>query len=312
MTVVAVPALGLLIGAVLGALGGGGAILAVPVLVYLLGQSPQDATTSSLVIVGLTAVFGAVGHSRNGQVRWLTGGAFGVVGVAAAFAGTAVNRLIDPHLLLLGFAALTTVAAAGMLLRARGGGRGDGANGAGHGADGNGTGGVGAGGDGVAEAGYGTAPPPTAAVGGGQLTLTRTGGLRGSPWGARGRTVTMVVKVVLAGLAVGFLTGLFGVGGGFVIVPALVLALGLPMPAAVGTSLFVIAINSGASLAARAGQAHFDWGVIVPFTLAAVAGTVAGRRIADRLPAAILTRSFSILLLGVAVYVAAGSVLALT
>ncbi|MGW4424315.1 sulfite exporter TauE/SafE family protein [Streptosporangium sp. NPDC004631] len=301
MTVVAVPALGLLIGAVLGALGGGGAILAVPVLVYLLGQSPQDATTSSLVIVGLTAVFGAVGHSRNGQVRWLTGGAFGVVGVAAAFAGTAVNRLIDPHLLLLGFAALTTVAAAGMLLRARGAGRGDGADGNGDGADGNG----------VAEAGYGTAPPP-AAVGGGQLTLTRTGGLRGSPRGARGRTVTMVVKVVLAGLAVGFLTGLFGVGGGFVIVPALVLVLGLPMSAAVGTSLFVIAINSAASLAARAGQAHFDWGVIVPFTLAAVAGTVAGRRIADRLPAAILTRSFSILLLGVAVYVAAGSVLALT
>lgn len=310
MTVVAVPALGLLIGAVLGALGGGGAILAVPVLVYLLGQSPQDATTSSLVIVGLTAVFGAVGHSRSGQVRWLTGGAFGVVGVAAAFAGTAVNRLIDPHLLLLGFAALTTVAAAGMLLRARGPGRGAGADGAG--ASGAGVGG--AGGDGVAETGYGTAPPPPGGSPletGGQLTLTRTDGLSGSPRGARGRTVTMVVKVVLAGLAVGFLTGLFGVGGGFVIVPALVLALGLPMPAAVGTSLFVIAINSAASLAARAGQAHFDWVVIVPFTLAAVVGTVAGRRIADRLPSAILTRSFSILLLGVAVYVAAGSVLAL-
>lgn len=308
MTVVAVPALGLLIGAVLGALGGGGAILAVPVLVYLLGQSPQDATTSSLVIVGLTAVFGAVGHSRSGQVRWLTGGAFGVVGVAAAFAGTAVNRLIDPHLLLLGFAALTTVAAAGMLLRARGPGRGAGASGAGVGGD------SGDGGDGVAETGYGTAPPPPGGSPletGGQLTLTRTGGLSGSPRGARGRTVTMVVKVVLAGLAVGFLTGLFGVGGGFVIVPALVLALGLPMPAAVGTSLFVIAINSAASLAARAGQAHFDWVVIVPFTLAAVVGTVAGRRIADRLPSAILTRSFSILLLGVAVYVAAGSVLAL-
>ncbi|MGH8967896.1 MAG: TSUP family transporter, partial [Actinomycetes bacterium] len=116
------------------------------------------------------------------------------------------------------------------------------------------------------------------------------------------------VKVVLAGLAVGFLTGFFGVGGGFVIVPVLVLALGLPMPAAVGTSLAIMAINSAASLAARAGQAHFDWALIVPFTIAAMAGSLAGKAIADRLPNTTLNRAFALLLFAVAAYIAINSV----
>ncbi|MGH4002437.1 MAG: sulfite exporter TauE/SafE family protein, partial [Pseudonocardiaceae bacterium] len=126
-----------------------------------------------------------------------------------------------------------------------------------------------------------------------------------------GRTV-LVVKVVLAGLTVGFLTGFLGVGGGFVIVPALVLAFSLPMPTAVGTSLVIIAINSAASLAARAGQAHFDWDLIVPFTIAAMAGSLAGKAIADRLPNAALHRAFTTLLFAVATYIAINSALSLS
>lgn len=125
----------------------------------------------------------------------------------------------------------------------------------------------------------------------------------------RRRKVITMTKVVLAALGVGFLTGLFGVGGGFVIVPALVLVLGLTMPAAAGTSLLVIAINSAASLAARSGQAHLDWALIIPLTATAMLGAIAGKSIADRLPAAILNRSFAILLLAVAAYVAVGSAL---
>ncbi|MGH3989866.1 MAG: TSUP family transporter, partial [Pseudonocardiaceae bacterium] len=75
--------LGLLIGAILGALGGAGSILAVPALVYLLGQSAQDATTSSLVIVGLTALVGVASHARSGNVHWRTGIALGVIGIIA-------------------------------------------------------------------------------------------------------------------------------------------------------------------------------------------------------------------------------------
>lgn len=107
------------------------------------------------------------------------------------------------------------------------------------------------------------------------------------------------------------MTGFFGVGGGFVIVPALTLALGLAMPEAVATSLVVIAINSGAALLARAGTAHLDWAVIVPFTIAAVAGSLAGKTVTDRLSARSLTRAFAVLLVAVAIYTATSSLVGL-
>jgi uncharacterized membrane protein YfcA len=290
--IIAVPALGLLIGAILGALGGGGAILTVPALVYVLGQSPQDATSSSLLIVGLTAVVGTVGHARAGQVRGVTGITFGLLGAVAAFAGTAVNRHIDPHLLLIGFALLMGIAATGMLLRART--------------------------DRDHHAGHGTGDAPESPVQGAVALvaeppsdITRIADLPPDRRRARRRRIITMTKVVLAALGVGFLTGLFGVGGGFVIVPALVLVLGLTMPVAAGTSLLVIAINSAASLAARTGQAHFDWALIIPLTVTAMVGAVAGKSIAERLPTTMLNRAFAILLLAVAAYVAAGSALAL-
>ncbi|MST33838.1 TSUP family transporter, partial [Acidimicrobiaceae bacterium USS-CC1] len=108
---------------------------------------------------------------------------------------------------------------------------------------------------------------------------------------------------------VGLLTGFFGVGGGFVIVPALVLALGFSMPEAVGTSLLVIGINSAASLGARlGGHVHLDWTLLAVFTLAAVAGSVAGNRVASKVNSAVLTRAFTVLLVVVAVYTAARSI----
>jgi uncharacterized membrane protein YfcA len=108
---------------------------------------------------------------------------------------------------------------------------------------------------------------------------------------------------------VGFLTGFLGVGGGFIIVPALVLAIDMPMPIAVGTSLLIIAINSGASLAARTGHAHFDWPIIVPFTIAAMAASLAGKKIADQLPQTVTTRAFAVLILAVAAYTAGQALL---
>lgn len=107
-------------------------------------------------------------------------------------------------------------------------------------------------------------------------------------------------RIVAAATAVGLLTGFFGVGGGFVIVPALVLALGFDMPAAVGTSLLVITINSAASLAARfGGHMHLDWPLLAVFTAAALAGTVAGNLVASRVDASRLT---AVLLAAVALY----------
>ncbi len=102
---------------------------------------------------------------------------------------------------------------------------------------------------------------------------------------------------------VGFLTGFLGVGGGFIVVPALVLSLRYDMPTAVGTSLLVISLNSGVALLARGGHATFHWSVIIPFTVAAVVGSMGGKRVSDRVSGASLTRAFAVLLLLVAVYV---------
>ncbi|MDM4779769.1 sulfite exporter TauE/SafE family protein [Micromonospora sp. b486] len=85
--------------------------------------------------------------------------------------------------------------------------------------------------------------------------------------------------------------------------PALVLAVGMPMPAAVGTSLLVIAVNSAASLVARTGSSHYDWAVITPFTLAAIVASLAGKRAADRLPPTATTRGFAALILVVAAFI---------
>jgi uncharacterized membrane protein YfcA len=266
MMLLAAAGLGLVIGLILGGLGGGGAILTVPALVYLLGQSPQNATTSSLIIVGATAVVGAAGHARAGNVRWRTGLIFGVTGIVTAVAGSVANRHVPPHVLLLGFAGLMVVTALGMLIQPRRGTR---------------------------------AHLPGAAgrpIGDGSVsTLDR-------PRSAEATRNQTMVKIVTAGLAVGFLTGFLGVGGGFVIVPALVLALDLPMSAAVGTSLVIIAINSLASLVARTGYDHVDWTTTVPFALAAMAASLAGKKAADHVPEKITTRAFAALILLVAAY----------
>lgn len=123
--------------------------------------------------------------------------------------------------------------------------------------------------------------------------------------------VAAVAKVVSAGTAVGFLTGLFGVGGGFVIVPALTLVLGFAMPEAIGTSLVVISINAAAALVARIGTGDLDVLVTGLFTLAALGGVLAGSRVADRLPARGMLRWFAVLLVAVAAYTGTRSILAL-
>ena len=296
MLAIAIPA-GLLIGLSLGALGGGGSILTVPVLVYLLHQPPHAATAGSLLIVGITATAGMIAHRRACRVRLAAGVAFGVLGVAGAYAGTRLSSSIRPDLLLSLFAGLMLVAAAAMARRRRG-----------------------AAGQHV-PAVAGPPAPPEAAVPddlgvpssrGGAATATldkpaaamRTqvpsmAGQRPSGTAA----VRQGLKIVAAATGVGLLTGFFGVGGGFVIVPALVLALGFEMPVAVGTSLLVIAINSAAAFAARlGGHVHLDWPLLGVFIVAALAGTLAGNRVASRVDPSRLTAAFTILLVAVAAY----------
>ena len=123
----------------------------------------------------------------------------------------------------------------------------------------------------------------------------------------RGLDLGLVVRTVAAATAVGLLTGFFGVGGGFAVVPALVLALRFSMPAAVGTSLLVISINSATALFARyttGAFSHVDWTVVSVFAALAAAGSLLGAHASRRLDERLLTAAFVALLLAIAGYLA--------
>ncbi|WOI60844.1 sulfite exporter TauE/SafE family protein [Streptomyces fradiae] len=243
-TLILALAAGAVVGLALGALGGGGSVLAVPALIYLLGFEPVDATTASLVIVTITSLTALYGHARAGNVRWKAGALFAAAGLLpAAAAGAAASRLPQP-VLTAAFAVVAGVAAAGMLRPARAEGE-------------------------------------------------RTAAVR--PARAAG-----------AGAGLGALTGLLGVGGGFLAVPALVTVVSLEMRAAVGTSLLVISANSVAALAVRgAATTGVEWAVVGPFVAAAVLGARDGRRLADKVSGAVLRRVFAFALLAVAAFMLA-------
>jgi len=298
--------LGVLIGLALGAVGGGGSILAVPALVYVVGLGPKQAVTTSLVVVGVAALGGMIGHWRGGRVAVGAGLWFGLAGVAGSLLGTRLNRAVDPNVLLAAFAGLMAIAAWRMWATARGRDR--------------------------RASGPATQPPAHAAAspaspfsptesmvaGGGPEALPTASGDRAL---AMGRTSTgavpaapatrvrmsTVAKVVVAGSLVGFMTGFFGVGGGFIIVPALVLALRFDMPTAIGTSLLVIAVNCGVALTSRLATTGVVWHVAIPFTVAGLVGAVTGNHIANRMRAPTLVRWFVVLLVTVAAYTLARS-----
>ena len=261
--------LGFLIGLSLGALGGGGSILAVPALVYAAGQSPKHATTTSLVLVALTALIGIVPHWRAGRVRIAAGTIFGLAGIGGSLLGSHWNKAANPDVLLLAFSGLMLVAAYGMWRRV-------------------------------------TRTPKEVAL--------RSVGAAAAPPVSPGivwiRPMT-IVRVIIAGTIVGLLTGFFGVGGGFVIVPALVLALGFTMPEAIGTSLLVITINSAVALTTRLQAGAIEWGTVISFTIASLLGVIVGSRLAHTRDSSSLQRWFVGLLVVVAVYTAARSGLAL-
>lgn len=287
--------LALLIGITLGAVGGGGSILAVPVLVGIAGLTVTEATTASLIVVGTAAAMGLLAALRSGTVRIGTGFAFGLAGIGGAALGTHLNRGLDEGVLLLAFATLMAVVAAKMT--------------------------------------HGLLPRPAparhrAALNErGALALPRThstqrnttavrtskghhSGGAGPPdvntvtvGGAPSRATT-IARILLAGTAVGFLTGLFGVGGGFVIVPALMFLLAFDIRSATATSLLVIAVNSAVALVMRADLGSVDWGVVAPFTALGSVGVLLGRGIADRVPARALSAALTALIITMAIWTA--------
>ena len=242
---------GVLIGFSLGALGAGGSILTVPILVYAMGVPVQGATGTSLAIVGLNSAAGALDHLRRGRSLPRTGLAFGVSGVLGAFAGVWLNHQLRGELILVLFSLMMLGAAFSMLRR-------------------------------------------------------RASSSDISSFAER-YDLTRWARLVAVGLGVGFLTGFFGVGGGFLIVPALVLALGLPMHLAVGTSLLAIALNSLWGLLGNLRFGTLDWTLTLLFAAGGLVGVVAGGKLAGRLPEKTLRQAFALLIVGIAVYTFARS-----
>ncbi|MGY4961993.1 sulfite exporter TauE/SafE family protein [Streptomyces sp. 900105245] len=231
-------AAGAVIGLALGALGGGGSVLAVPALIYLLGFTPVAATTASLVIVTLTSATALTAHAREGHVRWRTGLLFAAAGIGPALLGGALAGHLPAAVLTVAFAAVAAAAAIRMLR------------------------------------------PHTATD---DVVAVRPG------------------PAATAGAGLGAVTGILGVGGGFLAVPALVDVLGMRMREAVGTSLLVITVNALAALTMRAGTADgLDWTVVGPFAGAAVLGAWDGKRLSAKLSGRILQRAFALALLAVA------------
>lgn len=213
-------ALAALIGLSLGLLGGGGSILTVPVLVYVLGFAAKPAIAMSLPVVGVTSLVGAALHWRLGNVRVATALTFGVLAMAGAFAGAKLAVFVSGAVQLALLAVVMLAAAVSMLRRTR------------------------------VESDAPASPRPA-----------------------------LLVPVALG---VGVLTGLVGIGGGFLVVPALVLLARVPMRMAVGTSLLVIAMNSASGFAGYVGTVHVDWGFLAGFTAAAVAGALVGAALVAR------------------------------
>lgn len=225
-------ALGFGIGLSLGLMGGGGSLLTVPALVYLVGQTPQSAVTTSLAIVGANSLMGASFHRSQGTLNWNVALSFGGAGMLVAYLAAGFSNMVPEAVLLLAFAIVMLFVGGLMLMRAR---------------------------QDVAEM---TVPRPFPVV-------------------------------IVSGAGVGLMTGILGIGGGFLIVPALVMLVGLPMRIAVGTSLIVIAMNSLAGFLGHVGDGSFDITMTAIFTAAGLVGTFAGARLNKRLPTGRLQKGFA-------------------
>ena len=249
-----------LIGISLGLIGGGGSILTVPVLVYLMHVDPVLATTYSLFIVGITSLVGGTKAYMNKLVDFSAVSLFGIPSILTVFIA---RHFILPHIpdrlftlgslvvkkgsfLMMLFALLMLVAAISMIRNYE---------------------------------------KPAAKI---------------ENAGARHDNI---LSLLVPGLLIGLVTGLLGAGGGFLIIPVLVLFIKLPMKTAVGTSLLIIAINSCFGFVFSIGHFYLNWALLLPFTALAVTGVFAGGKIAQHMNGEALKKWFGFFVLTMSIYI---------
>lgn len=250
----------LLIGVSLGLIGGGGSILTVPILVYLLKVEPVKATGISLLVVGLTSLAGSYNYFRKSLLDYRTAGVFAAPALIAVYA---TRKLIIPlipdtifsaeafaldkgMLLMFIFAALMIATSVSMIRQKQ-------------------------------------AP---------ELSVEEAKSTFNWP------------LIILEGSVVGLLTGLVGAGGGFLIIPALVLIGRLPMKLAVGTSLLIIAIKSLIGFLGDLGNEYtMNWGLILPFSAIAISGIFGGSFLSNYISGQKLKPAFGWFVLVMAFYI---------
>lgn len=234
---------GVAIGSALGLTGTGGSILAVPALVYLVGEEVHTAIGTSLAVVGGIAIEGV--FQQRESVQWKSGLLLGACGIAGSVPGSLLSPYFSSATLLLLFSGLMIVASISMLRS------------------------------------------------------------RGSD--ARREANAPLWLVFLAGLGIGFLTGFIGVGGGFLIVPAMVFAFGCSMQVAIATSLLVIAFNSFFGLATRFATVSIDWAVVGAFVIGGLGANIAASKLVRGLDQRRLKRIFAVFILIVGIFTAASA-----
>lgn len=242
---------GSLVGFVLGLIGGGGSILAVPLLVYVVGVgSPHLAIGTSAVAVALSALASLVGHARAGNVRWPCAIVFTLSGMAAAVFGSTLGKQFDGERLLALFGVLMIVVALTMLFKRSGGGE-------------------------------------------NFVPLSSESAVRLAP------------RLIAYGAGTGLLSGFFGIGGGFLVVPGLIASADLPLLGAVGSSLVSVTAFGATTAASYALSGLIDWRLVAMFVAGGVFGGFVGGQVAARLAGQkqLMSRIFAGIVAGVGVYV---------
>lgn len=234
---------GVAVGSVVGLVGAGGGILAVPILVYLVGLTPGVAVPAALFVTGMSSLTALPARVKQRKVRWLTALAVILTGMPATWLGAYLARGLDPDWLMLLFSGLTITAGLKMLLS------------------------------------------------GSQRERPSASGLR-----------TLLLGALL-GMGIGVLTGVFGVGGGFLIVPALMMVLGFSAQHAAATSLAIIVFNSAAGFLAYLGIVDVPWPVVLTFAGAAMVSSLVASLVAVRLPDRVVQVCFGLLLLGISAWI---------
>ncbi len=248
-----------LVGISLGLIGGGGSILATPILIYVMGVPPQSAIAMSLIIVGAVSLVGIIPHWRQGNIDFKTAALFAPAAMVGAYLGARIATLpiVTPTFQLISFAVMMLVASFFMIRKS-------------------------------------------------SRSIQSSSEEKLEPWSQKSfhhAGVLQWLAIPLEGLGVGVLTGFVGIGGGFMVIPALVLLGGMPMKQAVGTSLVIITLKSVTGFAGYLGRVPVDVPLMVTFTIAASIGMIWGAYLTKFIQAKHLEKGFGYFVVAVAIFI---------